>query len=217
MDLGPAAMADGHVGIHAAAGDAGLLNFLKGQGAQAPGGEELTVAGALQLEIPAGEEIHITKANALKISGMVSADEGHQGLVELLGKILPPGIAGAGEGNEFAGQIHPPKAVGGGELVVDDRLLLLRLHGHAGEPGHGGIVAADILGIFVPDGLLEGHGGFGGDLQDLREAELADDFCKLVLSVNAPGFIGKHGNAPFSFVFSIIPPSAGFRNPVGHH
>ena len=103
VDLRPAAAPDSKFSVHAAAGHGGFLDILLGQRAQITGRNQLRKGSPLQPQVEPGDEIQVPQADTLEISGLIDPDKGSQGLVQLLGKLLPAHIVCAAQGNKFAG------------------------------------------------------------------------------------------------------------------
>ena len=209
VELHPAAAPDGDLRIHSRAAHARLGDLLVGHDAQIFFRDQLPEGGALQLQRPAGDEIHIPQTDALKISGLVDLDEGRQGLVQLRGEILPAAVAGAGQGDEFGSQVHPPHPVGGDELIIDGGGLVLQLQiaRNAGELRSRGLHPGAVARIIRPDGLLEVDRRLGPDGQDLGKTQLTDYLAQLVFPVDDTRFVGKHGINPFQILSVIINPT----------
>ena len=168
----------------------------------------MPVRFTFQIQFFPGEKVYISQADPLKISRLVGFDEGNQGLVQLAGKILPAGVAGAGQGKELSRQIHSPIAVGGNELVIGHRLLFGNGHisGSAFQLGRGHFLPGAVLGEFIPDGFLKIRRGLDGDFQNLRKTKLTDDFCNLIVLIDTTVFDGEHKAYPrfASFLYYIM-------------
>ena len=141
---------------------------------------------------------------------MIRLNERGQHAVEPLGKFLPPGIAVGGKRDKALRQTDLPLPFGGDELVVAGRALR---HGLAVYHLRRQLLELFfVLRIDLADPLLKVGGSVGLDLQDLGEAQLADDLDQLAFGINHTFGIGKHGTRTFpaapaafhSFV-SIIP------------
>ena len=208
MELHPAAAPDGKLGIHTGLSHTGLHDLLIAQDAEVFLRNQIAERRRLQREGLAGDEVDIAQADALKIGGLVDLDERRKGLIQSGSKILPAGIAGTGEGDKLLGQIHPPDAVLGHELVVDGGGLILhaQITGNAGELGRGGFHPGRVTGKCGADGLLKLHGRLCSDGEDLRKTELTDDLSQLVAAVGHTRFGGKHSIDPFRFLSTIINP-----------
>ena len=145
----------------------------------------------LQSQFLAGNEIQIPQSYTLKIGRTVNFDKGCQGLIQLAGKILPAGVAAAGEGDKGAGEVDPPQPILRLELVIGNLPLGLQfdIAGGTGQLGRSGFLAAGVLGKKGTNGLLKfvREGGFNGE--NLREAKLANYFAKLVFTITASGCI----------------------------
>ena len=151
-------------------GGGGFIHILFPQNAQIAGLEQLPEGNSLQVQILPGEGVDVPEPYALIISGLVDLNKGRQRPVQFLGKILPGGIAGAGQGDELAGEIHPPAAVCRGKLIVDGLRLILQREIPRGAGNFRGwnFLPGTELGEFVPDGLLKVHRGLGGNGQNFQ-------------------------------------------------
>ena len=156
--------------------------------------EQLRPAGTLQPQPGTGEDVHIPQAHPLEIGGLVQPDKGGQRLVQLAGKLLPPGIVEGGQSDEVLGEIQLPLVVLGDEVVIGHRRLLLHLGIGAAQPGDAGrrgVLAPGILGELRADGLLKIGGLHAVDGENRREPQLADDLMGRGVAVVGPGMIGK--------------------------
>ena len=103
LDLQPTAAPDGHFQFYAALAAGSFLNELIRKRTQPAVFDQLPEGNTGKAKGIAGNEIHIPKAHPLKIGGFINLDKSSQGLIQLLGKILPAGVFAAGQGNELAG------------------------------------------------------------------------------------------------------------------
>ena len=174
------------------------------------GGEQLRPAGVLQPQPGPGEHVHVPQAHSLEIRRLIQPDEGRQGLVQVAGELLPPGVVQSGQGDEVLGEVQLPLVVLGDEVVVGHRGLLFHLDvgtAQTGDAGRGGVLPAGVLGELPADGLLKVGGLRGVDGEDGREPQLADDLAGRGIAVVGPGMIGKqHIHAPLSHDDPILAP-----------
>ena len=160
VDLGPAGAVQGQLHVHGALPGGALVHVLLGQHPQIGGGDQLPPGLPLQLQGLPGEDVHVPQADALKEGGLVDPDKVDQGQVELFPEALPAGVGHGGQGDEIAGQVQLPVAIGGDEVVIDHRLLGLHLcagGAQAGDLGGGLLLLGGVAGEHAPDGILEIH------------------------------------------------------------
>ena len=209
MDLGAAGAVQAHLHVHRALAGALFVHVLGGEDPQVGGGDELPPGLPLQPQGLAGEDVHIAQADALEKGGLVDADELGQGQVEVLAEGLPAGVGYSGQGDEIAGQVQLPPAVGGDEVVVDDAFGLFQpgLGGpQVREAGGGGLLLGGVSGEHAPHGLLEFRGFVGGDGEDSGETELTDHLRKLGPLVADPGMVRVQHGPDLLFVSLIVAP-----------
>ena len=144
-----------------------------------------------QLQILAGDEIKITKADALEISGLIDLNEGRQGFIHHGGKVFPVMVIMGGNGDKFAGQIYFPQTVGVCKLVIDGKRLVFQFHipRRTGNLRSWGFLPGGIPGEFCPNGFLKFHRQIGADGENLRKPELANHFFHGSVTIFAMGFI----------------------------
>ena len=142
------------------------------------------------------DRVHVPKPNARKIRGLIDFDERGKHNVQPLGKLLPAGVARGGQGDEALCQTDLPAAVGGNELVIVDRPLLDHLP--ARVLGRQLLNAFGILGIDLPDGVLEIGRLMRLDFQNIGKPQLADDLNERTAAVEFSRLIGKHPHLSLS-------------------
>ena len=191
----------------------GFVHILLPQDAQITGLEQLPEGDALQVQILPGEGVDVPETHPLIIGRLINLNEGRQRPVQLLGKVLPGGVPGAGQGDEFAGEIDPPAAVCCGELIVNGLRLVLQgeVPGRAGNFRGGNFLPGAVLRNSSRMASWKSTGGFAAMARISGKRNWQITSIKLIFFEKPAGLLRKHRVRSFhngcaSFLLTLLYP-----------
>ena len=82
-----------------------LPDILLPENAGVGGSKQFLPGRVLQSQPLPGKEVHIPDAHPLEVGRLVQLDECRQRLVQVVGEILPAGVAQSGQGDEILGEV----------------------------------------------------------------------------------------------------------------